>query len=152
MARPHPLKELMKTPLPPVSYQRRKGYRPSLREVKEIYKLVNKYVFNNKLVMPPIEIGICRTYWGVCEGQDIPTKKGTYCRIRLVDKWFCVQWMITTLAHEMVHQYEWDVLRKKMTHRQSFFMWREKLDKFNIGLKTYHGQKKWFRHQDFSKT
>lgn len=152
MARPHPLKELMKTPLPPISYQRRKGYRPSLREVKQIYKTLNKYVFNNKLIMPPIEIGVCRTYWGICAGQYTPTKKGTYCRIRLMDKWFCVQWLVTTLAHEMVHQYEWDILRKKMTHRQSFFMWKEQLDRFSIDLKTYHGQKKWFKYQDFKKT
>lgn len=152
MARPHPLKELMKTPLPPVSFQRRKGYRPSLREVKQIYRLLNKYVFGNKLVMPPIEIGTCRTYWGICEGQHEPTNKGTYCRIKLMDKWFCIQWLVTTLAHEMVHQYEWDILKKRMTHRQSFFMWKTQLDKFNINLKTYHGQKKWFKYQDLKKT
>lgn len=142
----------MKTPLPPISFQRRKGYRPTLREVKHIYKLLNKYVFDNKLVMPPIEIGICRTYWGICAGQHRPTKRGTYCRIRLMDKWFCVQWLVTTIAHEMVHQYEWDVLGKKMTHRQSFFMWKERLNKFNIDLKTYHGQKKWFKYQDFKRS
>lgn len=139
----------MNTPLPPISFQKRKGYRPSLREVKHIYKLLNKYVFNNKLVMPPLQIGICRTYWGMCVGLHQSTKKGTYCKIRLMDKWFCVQWLVTTLAHEMVHQYEWDVLRKKMTHRQSFFMWRDVLAKYNIDLKTYHGQRKWFRYQDF---
>lgn len=152
VARPHPLKELMKTPLPPISYQKRKLYRPSLREVRSIYRLLNKYVFDNKLTMPPIEIGVCRKYWGMCSGSFGFTKKGTKCRIRLMDKWFCVQWLVTTLAHEMVHQYEWDILQKNMTHRQSFFMWKDKLDKFNIGLKTYYGQKKWFRYQDFAKT
>ena len=152
MARPHPLKELMKTPLPPITFQKRKGYRPSLREIRQIYKLINKYVFNNQLTMPPIEIGTCRKYWGMCSGSEFPTRKGTRCTIRLMDKWFCVQWLVTTLAHEMVHQYEWDVLHKSMTHRQSFFMWRDQLAKFNIDLKTYHGQRQWFQYQDFKKS
>ena len=151
MARPHPLKELMKTPLPPLSYQKRKCYRPSLREVKETYKLINKYVFNNQLTRPLISIGVCRKYWGMCIGHQFPTRKGTRCEIKLMDKWFCVQWMVTTLAHEMVHQYEWDVLEKDMTHRQNFFIWREKLAEFGIDLKTAHKQKHWFQYQDFKK-
>lgn len=142
----------MTTPLPPISFQKRKGYRPSLREVRQIYKLINKYVFNNQLTMPPIEVGTCRKYWGMCMGLPYTTRKGTYCTIKLMDKWFCIQWLVTTLAHEMVHQYEWDILDKNMTHRQSFFIWKERLDKFNINLKTYHKQKKWFKYQDLNKT
>jgi hypothetical protein len=152
MARPHPLKELMKTPLPTISQQKRKCYRPSLYEVKQTYDLINKYVFNNRLVRPPIVLKSCRKYWGMCIGSPTEVKSGTYCTIELMNKWFCVQWMITTLAHEMVHQYEWDVLRKNMTHRQSFFMWRDHMAKFNIDLKTYHGQKRWFIYQDFNKS
>ena len=152
MARPHPLKELMKTPLPPISFQKRKGYRPTLREVRNIYKLLNKYVFNNQLTLPPIELGSCRKYWGMCSGLDAPIRKGTRCTIKLMDKWFCVQWLVTTLAHEMVHQYEWDIMKKSMTHRQSFFIWRDQLAKFNIDLKTYHAQRRWFKYQDFKKS
>jgi hypothetical protein len=152
LARPHPLKELMLTPLPTISFQKRKGYRPTLREVKQLYKLINKYVFNDQLVMPPISIGTRRKTWGYCIGYPYYTKKGTQCEIRLMDKWFCVQWLVTTLAHEMVHQYEWDILNKSMTHRQSFFMWREQLDKFNIDLKTYHVQRRWFKFQSFKKS
>lgn len=151
MARPNPLRELMKTPLPLISQQKRKCYRPSLREVKQTYDLINKYVFNNQLVRPPIEIGICRKYWGMCHGLPYQTNAGTRCKIKMMDKWFCMQWMITTLAHEMAHQYEWDVLEKGMTHRQSFFIWREKLAEYNIDLKTAHAQKRWFQYQDFKK-
>lgn len=152
MARPHPLKALMATPLPPITFQKKKGYRPSLREVRHIYRLLNKYVFKNQLKMPIIEIGTCRKYWGMCIGSEFPTKSGSRCKIKLMDKWFCVQWLVTTLAHEMVHQYEWDILNKSMTHRQSFFIWRDQLAKFNIDLKTFHGQKRWFKHQDFKKS
>ena len=106
---------------------------------------------NNQLTRPPIEIGICRKYWGICIGEEFQTKPGTHSRIRIMDKYFCVQWFVTTLAHEMVHQYEWDIQCKDMTHRQSFFAWKEQLAKFNIDLKTSHGQKRWFKHQDFKK-
>lgn len=142
----------MKTPLPPISYQKRKLYRPKPREIKQIYSLINKYVFDDQLNMPRIHIGVCRKYWGMCSGHEKVQRRGTYCTIRLMDKWYCVQWLITTLAHEMVHQYEWDILRKPMTHRQSFFIWKAKLAKFNIDLKTYHGSSKWFKYQDFKKS
>jgi hypothetical protein len=152
MARRHPLKEIMSSPLPSISYQKRKLYRPSIKEVRYFYKILNYYVFDNKLSMPPIYLGICRKYWGMCIGSDQKTKPGTFCQFKLTDKWFCVQWLVTILAHEMAHQYEWDILRKQMTHRQSFFMWKAKLAKFNIHLKTYHVNKRWFKYQDFRKS
>ncbi len=152
MARRNPLRELMKTPLPLITHQKRKCYRPCIREVRHIYRLLNYYVFDQQLVMPPIELGICRKYWGMCYGHEKYTKKGTYCTIKLMDKWFCVQWLVTTLAHEMAHQYEWDVLRKPMTHRRNFFIWKAKLAKFDIDLKTYHGYRRWFKYQDFKKS
>jgi len=152
MARPNPLKEIMNSPIPSITYQKRKLYRPSIRQVRKVYRLINQYVFDNKLVMPPIEMGICRKYWGMCMGYEKETKPGTYCKIKLTDKWFCEQWFVTTLAHEMAHQYEWDVLDKNMTHRKTFFMWKSKLAKFNIDLKTYHGYKRWFKYQDFTKS
>lgn len=151
MARRNPLRELMQTNLPPISVQKRKLYRPKLSEVKKIYDLLNRYIFDNRLVRPPIQIGVYKKYWGLCLGHDKFQRKGTYCKIKLVDKWYCIQWLVTTLAHEMVHQYEWDVLRKPMTHRQSFFIWKSKLAKFNIDLKTYHRSHKWFKYQDFYK-
>lgn len=151
LAKPHPLKQLMQTPLPPISYQKKQLYRPTLREVRFHYSILNKYIFKNQLIMPPIEIGICRNYWGMCSGSYYQTKKGTFCKIKLTDKWFCVQWLINTLAHEMAHQYEWDVLDKTMTHRQSFFIWRDELAKFNIDLKISHSHHKWFQYQDLSR-
>lgn len=152
MARPHPLKVLLETPLPTLSQQKGKCYRPTIQEAKRIYDLLNKYVYNNELVRPPIELGRCPKYWGMCYGNLEETKRGTRCRIKLSKNWFCIQWFVTVLAHEMAHQYEWDVLDKNMTHRQSFFIWREPLAKYGINLKTYHRSKRWFKYQDFKKS
>jgi len=151
MARRNELRELMQTPLPSITEQRRKTYRPTLEYVEYIYDLINKEIFNNQLTRPPIEMGICRGYWGVVLKQGFETRPGTDVVIRVMDKWFCIQWMITTVAHEMCHQYENDILKKNMTHRQSFFIWRDTLAKYGIDLKTAHGMRRWFKHQNFAK-
>ncbi len=105
------LSKLMREPLPSIGYQKRLSYRTNKAEVVELYKLINQACFNNKLNMPEFEVTArCRKYWGMCYASyDIVKYRKTYCKIRLMDKWFCKQWLITTLAHEMVHQYQWDI-------------------------------------------
>jgi hypothetical protein len=74
-----------------------------------------------------------------------------------MDKWFCAQWAVTVIAHEMVHQHQWDIEGPKrwrkgkdflMSHGPTFFRFRDKLEKYGISLKTAHSQRKWFKHQD----
>ena len=153
---------LMEEPLPSIGYQKRLSYRTNLNEVVVLYKLINRLCFNNVLNMPEIEVlPRCRKYWGMCYASyDIIKYRKTYCKIRLMDKWFCKQWLITTLAHEMVHQYQWDIdgdIREKagknriMSHGPSFYAHRERLAKHGISLKVGHGRKRWFKHQRFDK-
>ena len=160
MPRPNPLRLIMQSELPPVSVQRRLPYRPTQREVHRVYDLLNRYVFNNRLTRPKIELGRTQGYWGMCYGSWTETRTGTYVTIKLSDKWFCPQWFVNTLAHEMVHQYQWDIMGPKregngkewlMSHGPSFFVFREKLEHHHISLKTAHGRKRWFKHQDFNK-
>lgn len=150
----------MQAPLPSITYQRRKQFRPSIDEVEYTYDILNKHIFYNALARPPISMGHYKGFWGECTGHDEFTNYGTFCEIRICKNWFCQQWMVTTLAHEMAHQYEWDVvgdwyeergLERKMTHRTSFFIFRSKMAEFGIDLKSWHGQKRWFKHQDFTK-
>lgn len=145
MARPHPLRVLVQSELPPLSARKKFCYRPNIREVRRIYRLLNKYVFNDRLSCPPIALGICRGYYGACEGLADKTRPGTYCKIRLSNKWTSIQRMITVLAHEMVHQYQWDVysvrrerqgLTNIMSHGPSFFEWKDRLAEFAIDLRT----------------
>ena len=78
-----------------------------------------------------------------------------------MDKWFCKQWMISTLAHEMCHQWQWDIIssaRRKlgkepiMSHGPTFYMFRERLADHGISLKRYHRRGKWFKTQDLFKS
>jgi hypothetical protein len=155
------LEEIMDFPLPPVYIQRRLPYRPSKSDVRHVYEQLNWLVFDNKLSMPKLVLAShCKKYWGMCIAETSMNYTGSYCTIKLMDKWFCPQWMVTTLAHEMCHQYQWDVDGPKrarkgkdfiLSHGPSFFIYRDKLAKHGISLKTSHGQRRWFKHQDLFK-
>lgn len=155
----------MSVDLPNRTYQKRLQYRTTKREVIYLYNLLNKEVFNNMLPAPEIEVvPNCRTYWGICMAKFIYLKINnngkSNCRIRLMDKWYCRQWLISVLAHEMCHQYQWDILGPKrikegkkplMSHGPTFFLFREKLAKHGIPLKRALGARAWFTHQNLFK-
>ena len=157
-----PILELMEQPLPSIGQQKRLTYRTDEQEVQRLFKMLNYYVFDSELPTPVFEvIPRCRKYWGMCYGatERLPYRKSS-CKIRLMDKWYCKQWLINTLAHEMCHQYQWDVIgyqRVKegraplMSHGPSFFIFRDKLAKHGIPLKRAMGMRRWFRHQNLFK-
>lgn len=96
----------------------------------------------------------------MCIGLHEETGTNTLCSLKLSDKYFCVQWFMNTLAHEMVHQYQWDIDREHrqqqgleplMSHGPSFFAWRETMEYYGLSLKTAHGQRRWFAYQDFNR-
>ena len=160
MARPNPIRAIMATPLPSVYQQKRKPFRPTDSDLIYAYDTINRYVFDNQLVRPEITQGSIRKAWGWCQGRDVPYETGSYCKIRLMDKWFCPQWFMNTLAHEMAHQFQWDVISLErerygmepvMSHGPTFFIWRERFDHYGLHLKTAHRMRKWFKHQTFSK-
>lgn len=156
------LPEIMSLPLPSMTEQKRLHFRPSARQIHHVYELLNYHVFNEKLKKPHIMIAPRRQkYWGMCIGNLDIQKTGSFCTIELMDKWISVQWMVATIAHEMVHQYQWDIMGPKrfnegkdflMSHGPSFFTFREKLEHYMIPLKTAHSQRKWYKHQDLFKT
>lgn len=165
MSKSSQLYKLMSEDLPNITYQKRLHYRTSKREVLALYKIINKEIFNDKLPMPEIHVlPRRRDYWGICMAKNfVPDDDFTTsdCVIKLMDKWFCRQWLITVLAHEMCHQYQWDINSRKrvregrkplMSHGPSFFVFKDKLEKHGISLKRAHAKGRWFRTQDFYKS
>ena len=153
---------LMSEPLPSLNLQKKLSYRTNKREVRKLYNIINEEIFNNEL--PPAKLEVkshCRGYWGMCMAQGFnPKKKSSQCKIRLSDKWYCKQWLINTLAHEMAHQYQWDVYSKTrhlegkyplMSHGPSFYTFRKQLAKYGLVLKRSSGMKRWFRYQRLDK-
>lgn len=164
MARPNPIRAIMEQPLPSITYQRRKSFRPTDSDVRYTYNLLNKHIFDNQLARPDITQGRLIKCWGICEWHPEQQKYGTNCTIKISDKWFCHQWFVNTLAHEMVHQYQWDIYRwdyidyfgkdiyqNSGGHGPSFYMWRDKFEHYGLKLKVSFGQRRWFKHQDFTK-
>lgn len=158
MARPNPIWAVMEAELPSITNQRRKLFRPGIADAIYAYKIINRYVFDNKLRRPIIEIAQTKKCWAYCHWHEQPVWNGSWCSIRLTDKWFCPQWFLNTIAHEMVHQYQWDIYRwdhslpeNSGAHGPSFFMWREQFGYYGLTLKTAFGQRRWFKHQNFSK-
>ena len=164
MARPNPVRRIMAQPLPGITYQRRKGFRPTDADVSYAYKILNRHIFSNVLTKPEIVQRRMHKTWGICHWNDEEQTPRSYCKIELSDKWFCVQWFLNTLAHEMVHQYQYDIYRwehldtygREMYqnsggHGPSFFAWRDQFDYYGLTLKTSYGMKRWFRHQNFQK-
>jgi hypothetical protein len=156
------LPELMSSPLPSLTDQKRLYFRPSVRQVHHVYELINHCVFNNVLHKPRIHLAPRRrNYWGMCIGNVYLQKTGSFCDIHLMDKWISIQWMVSTIAHEMVHQYQWDIMGPErfnegkdflMSHGPSFFMFRDSLAQLDIPLKVAHSQRQWYKHQDLFKT
>lgn len=156
--------KLMLSELPCLSYQKRAAYRTTYAEVLSLYRLINQEVFNNKLLTAEIKI-LNKTpcYWGYCIAKKhFPNldSNQSVCVIKLSEKWYCKQWLINVLAHEMVHQYQFEVdglkrmrkgLKPIMSHGPSFFVFREKLKKYGISLKKSHSRILWFKHQDLFK-
>ena len=161
MARPNPIRAIMEAPLPSLTYQRRLSFRPTYHDINYAYNICNRYLFDNRLRKPVITQGQRRQTWGFCNWEDDYDHTGSYTTISLANKWFCPSWFLQTLAHEMVHQYQWDIYRfeehngdyekNSGAHGPDFFMFRDRFDHYGLRLKQWYGQKRWLKHQDWYK-
>jgi SprT-like family len=154
----------MQCELPSITYQRRKLFRPGPAEIVYTYDIINKHLFHNKLRRPDITVGRVNRAWGVCQWHWVEQDSGSYCDLWIADKWYCPQWFVNTLAHEMVHQWQWDINRWEHIdyygrdihqnsggHGPSFFAWRDEFEYYGLNLKGWFRMKKWFKYQDFRK-
>lgn len=104
-----------------------------------VWTALNHAVFGGILVMPEKFIVQDRKnwdFWGECEGWQRGSRWGehyTKC-IRIQKVQPNAKRFIDVMAHEMVHQYEWEQ-QGVMTHGQkTFFVWRDKLAEKGIPL------------------
>lgn len=104
--------------------------------VHDIYDCLNRAVFNGTLVRPHIIINNYGKlgFWGECEGKQRGSRWGEHYTkaIRIERNWPNMKKLITVMAHEMVHQWEWDKLGT-MTHGNNFWAWQDRL--LNKGIR-----------------
>lgn len=113
-------------------------YYPSLKEAKFYFNLLNRYLFQNKLTSGKIKVAKLRGCWGWFVGHE------NEFEIVMTDKYPSIKVFIMGLAHEMVHQYQWEILGAEkikegkipnINHGPAFYAWKKNLSKFNIPLK-----------------
>jgi hypothetical protein len=150
---------MMAEPLPTLGKQKRHCYRTNQAEATKIFRIINEEIFDNALAVPQIIVkSHLKKYWGMTHGEiEKMPRRNTRCWIELMDKFYCKQWMITILAHEMVHQAQWDIdgpireaegRSRLLSHGPSFFKFRDKFAEHGISLKKWHRRNKWFRTQN----
>lgn len=156
------LKDLMSEELPGISYQKKRLYRTNKKEVYKLFRIINNEVFEGVLPEPTIIVkSHMRKTWGECTSFYNRTKgKKSKCVLTLNHRWYCKQWLITILAHEMAHQYQWDIIGEErikegrlplLGHGPSFYVFKKKLKEHNIALKARFSIAKWFDTQNLFK-
>ena len=105
-------------------------FRPTIADCREIWRNINRNVFNNELKMPSFRLVYTKAFWGECQGV---LNDQTQVKMKINKSFLSKRLFINTMAHEMVHQWEW-LVNENMTHGPQFFLWREQLANYNITL------------------
>ena len=105
-------------------------FRPTIQDCREIWRNINRNVFNNELKMPSFRLVYTKAFWGECQGV---LEDQTRVKMKINKSFLSKRLFINTMAHEMVHQWEW-LNNENMTHGPQFFLWRDQLANYNITL------------------
>ena len=111
-------------------YEQDAKFKPTIQDCREIFNNINRQVFNGELKMPNFRLVYSKEYWGECIGNIDDNSK---CTIKINKSFLSRRLFINTLAHEMVHQWEW-LTNEDMTHGRQFFQWRKEMEKYGIIL------------------
>lgn len=120
-----------------------RAYRAHFNDAVEAYELLNRYVFDNGLDQPGLRIRKLRGAWGWCLGDYIDSDPVVEY-IDLAVRWPNKRLFVETLVHEMVHQFQWEVLNPEretqglppvMSHGPSFFAWRPAVESYGLTLR-----------------
>jgi hypothetical protein len=105
-------------------------FRPTIQDCREIWSNINRNVFNGELKMPSFRLVYTKAFWGECQGV---INDQTRVKMKINKSFLSKRLFINTMAHEMVHQWEW-LNNENMTHGPQFFLWRDQLANYNITL------------------
>ena len=147
----------MQAPLPSKIKQRKRCFIPDKELGRYVYAALNNAIFEDKLSKnTAIMYRRLAHTWGLCTQFEPDLPGGSrYCKIRLDYRFFCVQWFVTILAHEMVHAYQWEVLQCGLDcsedHNETFYAFVDPLKEVGIPLKEQYNVIEWFATQDIIK-
>tara|TARA_B100000470_G_C19682840_1_gene342860 strand:+ start:439 stop:840 length:402 start_codon:yes stop_codon:yes gene_type:complete len=105
---------------------------PSKHLITRWHNILNNEIFNNR-IHPFKKIEIKRKQGCYAEHIGEEDDKYLYGTLSITNLFSNKSYFIFTLAHEMVHQWQWMHLYKT-DHGQTFMKWKEQLNKFEIPL------------------
>ena len=115
-----------------------RSYKLTKKKIPQIYTILNRHIFLNKLKKPKIEVRRIYGALGYFEFNPYATK---YChKITLNNKFKNNIEFVAVLGHEMIHYYQKLILKQNTAkHNKEFYGFRRKFKKLGLGLKrVYH--------------
>jgi hypothetical protein len=118
-----------------------KAYRPTLPVAQSWFRTLNRGLFGSRLTEPHIHIGRLMGDWGRCcaNWDNRKTRRGTYDQrvipIELHSKFPSWKDFIETLAHEMVHLYQMQVMEDPYAnHNENFYSFKSRFKTHGLAL------------------
>ena len=115
-------------------YGNEREFKLNVNKISDVYKILNREIFNNRLKKPYILTRRMHGALGLFEFNPYATK---YCyRITLHNKFKNFQEFVEILGHEMVHYYQKLVLKQNSAkHNKEFYSFKRKFKKIGLNLK-----------------
>ncbi len=110
-----------------------KTFYPTKHLITRWFNILNEEIFDNR-VNPFYDIEILQKKG--CHAEHIPYEEEggkVYGVLSIADRFINKNEFLFTLAHEMVHQWQWMTLNRT-NHGESFFKWKNKFAQFEIPL------------------
>jgi hypothetical protein len=131
------LEKIINQPIPEISEYAKMSYRPTSQKAYRIYHMLNEVIFENELSPCRLIVRDLRGVWGYAHAMIHNYKFKTY--IELTHKYPCEQFFVAVVGHEMVHQWQWEVVeptrnKKKYLagHGKVFYKWKKKFNEHGI--------------------
>ena len=115
-------------------YGNEREFKLKVDKISDVYKILNREIFNNRLNKPYILIRRMHGALGLFEFNPYATK---HCyRITLHNKFKNFQEFVEILGHEMVHYYQKLILKQNSAkHNKEFYSFKKKFKKIGLNLK-----------------
>ena len=115
-------------------YGNDREFKLKVDKISDVYKILNREIFNNRLNKPYILTRRMHGALGLFEFNPYATK---HCyRITLHNKFKNFQEFVEILGHEMVHYYQKLILKQNSAkHNKEFFSFKRKFKKIGLNLK-----------------
>ena len=132
-----------------VRYKNKVGFKPTEHQAYHWFRIINRGLFNGRLPMVPIHVKKLHKDWGRCVANwdNRKTPKGKFDQ-RVIPYHIDVEYyielhlkfpkwkdFIETLAHEMVHLYQMQVMKDPYSnHNANFYAFVPKFNAVNLKL------------------